>query len=87
MRLDAHQGVLERREQGGGLHVLGQRGLEVEHPLTQQVALCDDGGRASGIQQAGHGHRDAHADDQTHETRHPCAHVVTIPSATDIPRG
>ena len=88
--LDAHERVLERRQQGGGLHVFGQRGLEVEHPLTQQVALGDDGGRARGVQQAAHRHRDADADDQTHEAPHRCVHGVTIPPGTDndddIPR-
>jgi hypothetical protein len=72
--LDTDQGVLERSQQGGGLEVLSERGLQVEHPLSQQIALGDHGGRARGIHQASHDDRHGDADDQPEQAPHPCVH-------------
>ncbi len=51
-----------------------RRGLEVDHPLAEQVALRDDGGRARGIQQPAHEHRQAGADHDPQHAPHPSVH-------------
>ena len=48
LAFDAHQSVAQGRQHGGGLGVVADRGLEVDHPLAQQVTLGGQGRRASG---------------------------------------
>ena len=78
--LDAHEGVLERRQERRGLHVLGQRGLEVEHAFAQQVALGHDRCGPGRVQQPAHDDRDPDPDDQTHQGPHPSAHAADSPT-------
>ena len=46
--LDPREGVAQRCQSRSGLGVVGERGLEVEDPLAQQVALGRDAGAAHG---------------------------------------
>lgn len=74
LRLHPAERVAQRREQGGGLQVLGERGLEVDDPVSQQVTLGEHGSRACGIHQTCHGHRCPDTEDHPDDTPDPCAH-------------
>ena len=65
--LDPAERVAQRREGGGRLGVVGQRRLEVDHPLAQQVPLRGDARRTHGTDLAHDEGGDCGAEDEAYE--------------------
>ena len=85
LALDPAEGILERGEEGRGLEVLGERRLEVDDALAEEISLGDDGGRAGGIHQPRQPHRDGGTGEQGDDCGDPGVHASTVSGPTDRP--
>ena len=83
--LDPAEGVAQRGQHGGGLGVLAHRRLEVDHALTQQVALGGQGRGAPDHHDAGEQDGDDDTDEQTDECADEDLHAAHRDRRTDNP--